>query len=376
MRLREKYPKAFRRRSSICSDTASVSSDAGPAKANTMTPMPKGHVNQAFPSSEIAKHPQRTSYGGAVGLPPQHPLVASVQRPQIPNKFSDQASVVTHIDDVTRHLHHDLTITGTSTGSLSPGRHRNENTMTINDRKMAGILKKDLEMFNTSMISESSFVSQGTENSHLSLKERLHKNQMTLKALLSEENNPLKKQKPWKSKRTAAHNKTFETDISLDNELSISIDTPDNQGAKRGNCDELLLMPRLSTQAETSSIAKDSLEQKRSLADLPQRKHLGTKRYVSPDSSHDSAVDMDTASLQSSPGSSDTQTTVNTCRPSRTKSGIRLHQNGSGTVSQNSGYVNTDFELSPRERITISRSHPDYLLAHPKGNSKQFIYMV
>ena len=352
-KLRDKYPRAFQRRSSITSDTASLCSEAGPSKPSSMTVMPRGQ--HSYHASHEGQGPSYEGFGSSrEGLPPKPPVY---------RKYTDGLQNQRQVDSVTKHLREDLTITGTARRNRTAGNARTERN--LSDYQIQGILKKDLDVHNTSMMSESSILDRS--DSTLSLRERLHKNKQTLRALLSEENNPLRRRK----KAQADLNKSFESDITLEGDLSITIDTEQRHIQSAANRNGLLQIHREPDRLEVREDVRNSVLSQRSLADRPQQKHLGTKRYISPDSSHDSAVDMDTASLQSSPGSSDTQTTVIT-RPTRVKSGVQrgnrhgnsgLPPSGSGanyhTGSHGRDVVDGHL-LSPRDLRLRAESHAEY----------------
>lgn len=122
---------------------------------------------------------------------------------------------------------------------------------------LQGILKKDTPFPGTQ-----STVTDTSVSSPLSLKERLKQNQETFRHLMSDENSPFGRRK------TSCSNKA----------ASLSASLPLNT---------------------VQSVCTDGPVPERSLADGGNRKHVRTKRFASPDSMQDSAVDMDSASVQS-----------------------------------------------------------------------------
>ena len=342
-RLRDRYPRAFRRKTSISSDTTSICSDtAGSELPNTMTPMPRGHIHH----QRNAADPTFQRDGG---LPPRPP--ASVQRSGVISRGISEnvSSKYLTTQDVASRLQQDLTITGTpsnrrttkydfQTASMMEefslhGNNRNENIGQIQ-----GILKKDIlqQEFSAARTRKGAPHSEAV----LSLKDRLKQNKLSLKHLLSEENNPLRRRR-----QHVDMNQSFESDILESDDLPISHHS-EHRTVQKYRMQDSNRMPVLPSQTldthilhhqissecevvQTQLISQPEIQQTspRSLADQPKRKHLGTKRYISPDSAHDSAVDMDTASLQSSPGSSDTQTNGINVTSVRTKTGVRNNFN-------------------------------------------------
>ena len=125
---------------------------------------------------------------------------------------------------------------------------------------LQSILKKD-----TPFPGNQSAVTGASAGSSLSLKERLKRNRETFRHLMSDENSPFGRRKT-------------SCDCSSIKAASHSASLPLNAA---------------------QTICTDGPMPKRSLADGGNRKHVRTKRFASPDSTQDSAVDMDSASVQS-----------------------------------------------------------------------------
>lgn len=146
-----------------------------------------------------------------------------------------------------------------------------------------------------------------------SLKERLRKNQEGFKRLLSDENDPLKAYKARTPRSNHSSKQRNSSNGSHASPESRHINGDVASGDAARTFQEL--------QNTTSNSARNSDSSwKRTEADAARQARA--KRFASPDSQNDSAVDVDTASVHSSP-TSDNRTTTNAngkpVPPSRSK---------------------------------------------------------
>ena len=125
---------------------------------------------------------------------------------------------------------------------------------------LQGILKKDSPLSSYRPVTD-----DASERSLLSLNERLKRNRETFRHLMSDENSPFGRRKK-------------------------SCNLPN---------DKIDVSATLMPSNGMLNVCIDEHVPKRSLTPGSSRKHVRTKRFASPDSTHDSAVDMDSASMQS-----------------------------------------------------------------------------
>ena len=128
---------------------------------------------------------------------------------------------------------------------------------------LQGILKKDAPFSSSQSVTNNT-----SERSLLTLKERLKRNRETFRHLMCDENSPFGRRKKSCSQSSLPKDKM---DVSAASMMSNGM----------------------------QNVCIDEHVPKRSLTPGGSRKHVRTKRFASPDSTHDSAVDMDSASMLS-----------------------------------------------------------------------------
>ena len=128
---------------------------------------------------------------------------------------------------------------------------------------LQGILKKD-----SPLSSYHSATNDTSDRSLLSLKERLKRNRETFRHLMCDENSPFGRRK-----------KSCSQSLPPKDKMDVSAASMMSNGMQ--------------------NVCIDEHVSKRSLTPGGSRKRVRTKRFASPDSTHDSAVDMDSASMLS-----------------------------------------------------------------------------
>ena len=241
--LRQKFPIAFRRRTSlasVCSDASSIYS--GSMIIGAVRSRRSRQRSRTEGSRSLLDQPRS---GGLEGLPPRPP----------PKE--------------------DMSIKG---GKRTVG------------KAPKGILKKDESPRGYHERGKERIQEQGKMNgteTGLSLKERLRRNREEMRALLAEERLPFR-------------NKVKEDTHKQTNGLDTPLELPYTPKESIRTLQELQnqVIPKPTT--PRSPRTRDG----RTLLDhLKSGKHARSKRFESPDSAHDSAVDMDSASTQSNPSS-------------------------------------------------------------------------
>ena len=286
-KLKKKYPRAFRRRSTAFSDTSSVCSLSLPGTPRT---------------------PRRLSFP-----PPQsngNNLVNNSEKTE--NSYVDN----TVDNNGFEHSMEDLTISGVTPLRISTPRSDHSFTQ---DYPMHSSSFGRTRPLSATPASNTEEKPRFEKDSKLSLKERLHRNKKNLRELLDEKY-------PFKNRSlsvftAATDNKNSHNIVSNERPKGNSSRTNESRAnhilsycaskppkpTNRLTTSKRLTNGNLSLHNIEHKTGADTLRQGRTIQNLDQ-KQLYCKRFSSPDSggsTHDSAVDVDSASLQSSPSSSD-----------------------------------------------------------------------